>query len=395
MSVRKRKWTTNKGEEREVWIVDYKDQRGERHIETFDKKGDAVTRHAEVRINVKKGIHVAASKSITVAEAGKRWADEAEAGGLERATVRTYRQHVDLHIVPFLGRLKLSEISVPVVTQFKKDLRAQGRSPALVRKVLVSLGSLIADAQESGLAAHNAVRELRRNKRRGERHARSEKRKLQVGVDIPEPVEVSAILAHGPTRWRPLLVIAAFTGLRASELRGLRWQDVDLDAGELHVRQRADRFNEIGAPKSEAGERTVPFGKIVANTLREWKLRCPKGDADLVFPTASGQPVEHSNLVRASIIPACKVAGLVNEAGEAKYTGLHSLRHFYASWLINRPQDGGLGLPPKTVQERMGHSSITITLDTYSHLFKGADDAEEIGKAEEALLHATQTRHAG
>ena len=70
----------------------------------------------------------------------------------------------------------------------------------------------------------------------------------------------------------------------------------------------------------------------------------------------------------------------------AKYTGLHALRQFYASWRINRPQDGGLGLPLKVVQERMGHSSITITADTYGHLFPKGDDADELAAVERALL---------
>jgi integrase len=65
---------------------------------------------------------------------------------------------------------------------------------------------------------------------------------------------------------------ATIPGIRASELRGLRWKDVDLKKGEIHVRQRADRFNEIGKPKSAAGERIVPFGKFVADTLKEWTL---------------------------------------------------------------------------------------------------------------------------
>ena len=89
---------------------------------------------------------------------------------------------------------------------------------------------------------------------------------------------------------------------------------------------------------------------------------------------------------------------------QAKYTGMHALRHFYASWLINRVADGGLGLPPKLVQERLGHSSITMTYDTYGHLFPRGDDAAELDAAELALLgvsdeatsvvDATQIRHA-
>ncbi|TIL59628.1 MAG: hypothetical protein E5Y79_14720, partial [Mesorhizobium sp.] len=71
---------------------------------------------------------------------------------------------------------------------------------------------------------------------------------------------------------------------------------------------------------------------------------------------------------------------------KARYTGMHCLRHFFASWCINRVADGGLGLPPKVVQERLGHSSIIMTMDVYGHLFPRGDDAEELAAAERALL---------
>jgi integrase len=73
----------------------------------------------------------------------------------------------------------------------------------------------------------------------------------------------------------------------------------------------------------------------------------------------------------------------------AKYTGLHALRHFYASWCINRKEDGGIGLPPKSVQVRMGHSTLAMTMDTYGHLFPRGDDTKELAEAEGALLSAT------
>jgi integrase len=71
---------------------------------------------------------------------------------------------------------------------------------------------------------------------------------------------------------------------------------------------------------------------------------------------------------------------------QPKYTGLHALRHFYASWCINRREDGGLELPPKVVQHRLGHSSIMVTMDTYGHLFPRTDDGSELAAAETALL---------
>ena len=165
----------------------------------------------------------------------------------------------------------------------------------------------------------------------------------------------------------------------------MRWKDVDFKANEVHVHQRADRFNEIGKPKSAAGERVVPFGKFVSNILKEWKLACPVSDDDLVFPNGAGKVESLANIINRGLIPAQVVGGVVVDK-KAKYTGMHALRHFYASWCINRPADGGLGLPPKIVQERLGHSSITMTYDRYGHLFPRGDDTKEMDAAERVLL---------
>jgi integrase len=193
-------------------------------------------------------------------------------------------------------------------------------------------------------------------------------------------------MGHLKGRWRPLILTAMFTGLRASELRGLRWQDVDLAGRKVHVRQRADRYHKIGRPKSEAGERTVPLLPLVANALREWKVQCPKGTLDLVFPNCSGNVESLANIAMRGLWPAQMAAGVVDADGKAKYTGMHALRHFYASWCINRHADGGLELPAKIVQERLGHSSIIMTMDVYGHLFPRGDEAAEMEAAERAFL---------
>lgn len=169
-------------------------------------------------------------------------------------------------------------------------------------------------------------------------------------------------------------------------MRGLRWRDIDLQKAELHVRQRVDQYQAFGAPKSEAGERSVPLPPIIANTLREWRLACPKGELDLVFPTGKGTPESHANVINRGLIPACVKAGVVDSEGKAKYTGLHALRHFYASWCVNSVADGGLGLSAKAAQTRLGHSSVVMTLDTYGHLFPRGDDGSELAAAERALL---------
>jgi integrase len=381
MSVRKRVWTTRTGEIKEAWIVDYS-ANGSRHIETFERKKDADAREAQVTVDVGKGIHIAPSKSPTVAQAGAKWLNGADK--LEAATVESYRQHLRDHIVPFIGDLRLGHISVPVVRNFMDKLKAEGRSPAMIKRVVGDLGSILADAQERGEVAHNAVRSLSKRRKKGAGQKRGQK--LKVGVDIPSTDEIRAIIANLKGRWRPLLLTAIFTGLRSSELRGLRWHDVDLKKSVLHVRQRADKFNKIGAPKSESGERTIPLSPILANTLREWKLACPKGEADLVFPNGAGQIENHANIVQRGLAPVQIEAGVVTKSGEAKYTGLHALRHYYASWCINRREDGGLGLPLKMVQQRMGHATLAMTSDVYGHLFDNGDDGTELAAAEKALF---------
>ncbi len=128
---------------------------------------------------------------------------------------------------------------------------------------------------------------------------------------------------------------------------------------------------------------------LVLNTLREWKLACPRrADAplDLVFPTGTGNIESLGNIINRGLIPAQIAAGVVGQGDQAKYTGMHALRHFYASWCINQREDGGLGLPAKLVQERLGHSSIVMTMDVYGHLFPRNDDGSELADAERALL---------
>jgi integrase len=274
-----------------------------------------------------------------------------------------------------------------MVRAFEDKLRID-RSPAMVRKIRGSLGAVLSDAQERGLVGQNVVRDLRTRRRGKERRAdkRQKGGNLKVGVAIPSPDEIRALIHALDGHWRPVLLTAIFTGLRASELRGLRWSDVDLKRGELHVRQRADCHHDIGPPKSESSERTIPLLPMVVTTLRAHRLACPNGPLDLVFPNGKGNVESYRNIVIRGFKPAMVAAGIVTKSGQAKYTGLHSLRHFYASWCINRRVDGGLELPLKVVQARLGHSTIQLTADCYGHLFPRGDDSAELAAAESTFF---------
>jgi integrase len=391
MSIRKRSWRTRGGEEREAWVVDYTDQRGTRHLKTFERKKDAEAWAATTKVEVIKGVHTPASASITVAEAGNNWIAACKAAKLEPATLMQYESHLTHSINELLGNTKLALLTVPLVADFQaRLLKGEDRpngpaSWALTRKVIASLGSLVAQAQIEGRVSHNVVHEFIRSRRRTkeQRVEDRQRRKLRVGEDIPSVDEVRSILGHAG-KWRPLLMTAALTGMRASELRGLTWDNVDFGEGVIHVVQRADCFRTIGNPKSRAGNRTIPLTPKLTLWLKEWKLACPKGEAKLCFPNRDGGVEWHRGL--ADGLVAAQIAAKITVDGTAKYTGLHCLRHFFASWCINRKADGGLELPAKVVSERLGHSSIGITLNTYGHLFPRGDDSAALAEGEAALL---------
>jgi integrase len=359
-SVRKRTW--RRGDEiKTAWIADYFDQDGKRHIKTFALKRDADAWLNETIGEVARGVHTPESTSITVADAAKLWLERSALDNLERSTLRQYRNHVDMHIAPSrIGNEKLARLSTPAVGKFRDDLLRRG-SRAMAQKVLVSLKSILGEAQRRGLVAQNAAQPVRVDTKK------REQAQLEIGRDIPSKEDIRVILEHVKGQWRPLLVTAIFTGMRASELRGLAWEDVDFERKVVRVRQRADSWGAMGSPKSAASRREIPMSPMVVNTLREWRLACPKSPAGLVFPSRVGNVANHSNIAERGFYALQRKTGLVDEGGKPKY-GLHALRHFFASWAIER------GFSAKRVQALLGHSSIKMTFDRYGHLFPSLED---------------------
>ena len=381
--IRKRVWT-NKNGEQEAWIIDYKDQHNKRHIETFKTRKQADARRKQIEGEVDLGVHTPAYASRTVAEAGEAWIKQAQVvDGLERSTIRQYRQHLDLHINPFIGAKKLAQLTVPSVKKFRADLIEAGRSPAMAKRVITSLGAILGEALSSGEGvSRNVVREevianAAHTKRRRAVEQRK-KRAIKEGVDFPTKDELRRMLAV-EHRCHALVVTAIFSGLRASELRGLTWDCVELDRGIIRVEKRADRWNEMGAPKSKSARREVKIPPYAVNTLKAWRGQCPEGKLDLVFPNRRGGIADHQSLHRHGLGPLLVAAAIGTDPRQPKY-GLHSLRHAAASLWIEQ------GFTPKKVQELMGHSTIAMTLDTYTHLWASPDDDEKAMRQMEERL---------
>ena len=356
-----------------VGQVDYRDGTGVRRHRQFATKREADAFHIRARSEVAVGVHTPDSASITVAEAAALWLARCEREQLEPTTIAAYRQHASLHVAPRIGSLKLAHLTVPAVNAFRDQLLDDGRSRDMVKRVLSSLAAIIGEAQARGLAAVNNVRATARIKR----ERRSDR------LEMPSQAELQAILAATPDRYRPLILTALLTGLRASELRELTWDDFDLQQGQIHVRRRVDRFGTFGPPKSEAGTRAIPMSPLLLNTLRQWRLACPKGELNLVFPNGAGRVENHSNLLHRVFWPIQIAAGVTilrNGEPDAKYS-LHALRHACAALWIAQ------GFGPKRIQVMMGHSSITQTFDRYGYLFDAREaDTAAMGEIATRLI---------
>ncbi|WP_342643904.1 tyrosine-type recombinase/integrase [Rhodoligotrophos ferricapiens] len=388
MSVRKRTWRTSSGEDKSSWVVDYVDTKGKRRLKTFRLKKEADAFAATANVEVRQGVHVADSASLTISEAAEIWHKAVAVGRngrdpAEASTLRQYRTHIDRHIVPALGHEKLSRLTTPRARAFRDELLEKLSRP-MAKKVLTSFKSIIREAQSRGLVMANVAAPVTIQTGGGNNRHREE-------VTIPEPAEIRALLAKleqlatqpnkqwskAWRRWRALISTAIYTGCRASELRGMPWEAIDLKAGTITVKQRADENGKIGSPKSAAGRRTINIPAQLVATLREWKLESPKGP--LVFPNWQGKVESlaniHTRCWRPLLIAAAVAVPKLDDAGNVvrdkegqlimlpKYN-FHALRHFRASLLIND------GANPKEVQVEMGHSSITITLGLYGHIFR-------------------------
>jgi len=370
-SVYKRTWSGQHGRERVRWVAAYKDQHGRRHNKGFKGRKDAKAFLVMTEGEIVRGIHTPESTSITVSGAAALWLKRGELEQLERSTLRQYRVHVEQHIVPLIGAVKLARLSTPVVQTFRDKL-LETRSRALSRKILASLKSIIGEAMRRGLVAQNTTTAvLIDTKKRSDG-------KLTIGVDVPSKAEIALLLDRAEGRWRAFFVTAVYTGMRASELRGLCWDTVDFERRVIHVRQRADAWGAIGQPKSHASDREIPMAPIVVNTLREWWLACPKGALGLVFPNGNGNVESHANIAGRGFEPLQRAC-----FGKVKY-GLHSLRHFFASWAIE--QD----FTPKRLQALLGHSSIQMTFDVYGHLFPSLEDDHAKFAAGELQIQAAR-----
>jgi integrase len=306
-----------------------------------------------------------APANLTVERYLTSWLADSVKGTVSRATYDGYQRDVHHHIVPELGRRKLKELTPGDVRRLYRKMAEKGLKDRSSEYVHTTLRKSLKAAVVDRLITHNPTD--------GVKPLKTPAGAAKVSEPL-DPYEVKALLeAATESRFEALYVVAIHTGLRRGELLGLKWTDVDLEAGTLAVWRSLDTDGTLKVPKNRAAERalrltTRALDAIKAHKLRQNAERLQAGarwqDHNLVFPNTVGKPMNAGNLYCRDFKPLLKRAGLADEGHT-----IHSLRHTFATTLADK------GVHPSTAQKMLGHSDIRMTLAIYTHATDSMQDA--------------------
>ena len=345
---------------------------GKRRYVSAKQKGDAERALRQAMTDTDRGL-VFDAGTLTVEEYLNRWLTDSVQDTVRATTFERYEQITRKHIIPEIGRMKLKALTPAHVRGLYRKRLEDGLSPRTVQYVHITLHKALKQAVRDGLIPRNATEAVRP----------PQVRKEEIRPLSPEQAKVLFEAARGD-RLEALYVLAVTTGLRQGELLGLKWDDVDLEAGTLQVRRTlttAKGGPVLSAPKTKGSRRTVKLSQTALQALRS-HLERQLGEIDragdlwrengLIFASEVGEPLDRHYTTKHRFKPLLKRAGLP----EIRF---HDLRHTCATLLLSK------NVNPKIVSEMLGHATIAITLDTYSHVLPTMQ--ESAAKAmEEALL---------
>jgi integrase len=316
------------------------------------------------------GIVYDAGKQI-VGEYLTRWLADSVKDTVRQRTYERYESIVRVHLVPTIGGIKLKNLTPAHVRSLYREKLDSGLAPRTVQYIHRTLSKALKQAVSDGLIPRNAAGSVKPPQPRTEEIRPLDREQARAFLE-----------AISGDRLEALYVVAITAGLRAGELLGLKWEDVDLEAGMLQVRRtlseaRSGRIFE--APKSGKGRR-IRLTRKATEALRghrkrqlEEKLRLGSllQENDLVFPSQAGTPIGGRNLIRHFKIR-------LGRAGLPSTFRFHDLRHTCATLLLRQ------GVHVKFVQELLGHGDVSLTLNTYSHVLPDMGDTVA-GAMDEAL----------
>jgi len=335
-----------------LWVGQYKidtpEGRKTKYLYSRDRK--EVARRLAKAIADRDGGLVFDSGSLVLGEYLDSWLNVVKET-IMYGSFRRYEAICRLHIKPHLGSVRLNQLSPMQVQGLYKIKLDSGLSPRTVVYIHTTLHKSLQQAVKWSLIPVNVVANVDKPKNRSKE------------VKPLDEEQVRRLLeAAGGNPLESLYLIAVTTGLRQGELLGLKWSDVDLEGGILKVR-RTVYNGVINPPKTKKGKRSVTLTKRAIRSLENHPREC-----EWIFCTKTSTPISCHNLHNRSWKPLLRKAGLPID------TRFHDLRHTAATLLLTK------GVHPKIVQEMLGHSSISITLDTYSHVLPNMQE-----KAVEAM----------
>jgi integrase len=301
--------------------------------------------------------------NLKVGEYLERWLVDSVLDTVRPTTYERYEQIVRIHVRPALGGVKLKNLTPAHVRGLYREKLQAGLSPRTVQYIHVTLHKALNQAEQDGLIPRNATEAVRP----------PQVRKEEIRPLTAEQVEM-LFEAVRDDRLESLYILAVHTGLRQGELLGLKWEEVDLEAGTLQVRRTlttAKGGPVLRAPKTKASRRTVKLSPTALEALRshlERQLREIDQAGDLwrenglIFASESGEPLDRRYITTHHFKPLLKRA-------ELPHIRFHDLRHTCATLLLTK------NVNPKVVSEMLGHASIAITLDTYSHVLPNMQES--------------------
>ncbi len=340
---------------------------------TEKTKGEVQRKINDLKANAAKGI-LPPREKLRLGEFVQGWLEDSVRHSLTLRTYQEYGRILRLYVLPTLGKTLLEKLQPSHLQKLYSDLldhggqQGKGLSPKTVRDTHVVLHQALDQAVRQGLANRNVADLI------------DPPKVPRAQVKAFSQDEQTALLeAAKGTRWETLLKLGLVTGMRIGEMLGLQWSNVDLVTDVVRVERKLNRDRTLGPPKTDAGKRPISIGKQTVEMLQRHRVEQLKQKLaagpnweqrreyrDLVFTNQQGGPLDYNNVMRGYY-------ALLEKAGLEK-SGIHRLRHTNASiWLKE-------GIHPKKVQSRLGHSSIGMTMDTYSHLMPGFDreDADRL-----------------
>lgn len=337
-------------------------------------RGEVQQKLDDIRRQLTQGAVLQRTK-VTVGELLDQWLDECVTRSLRATTVESYRQVVSAYLKPTLGKFKVADLRPEHVRRLSADLMRRELSPATVRYTRTLLHSALRLAMRMELVGRNVTESV------------SPPRYRRPQVHPPTLPEVARLLdtsAQAEDRLDALWCLAVYSGCRPGEILGLKWEDVDWAARRLTIRRNLTGASGgqpvLTEPKTSRGFRAISLPeealqRLEAHRQRQQTERQRLGvdysDFGLVFATQTGAPLLARNVVRA-------FKRLLTAVGLPLTIRLYDLRHAHATALL------AAGVHPKVAAERLGHSSVTLTLDTYTHMIAGLD-ADAAARVQQAI----------